>query len=71
MRAAAAIVVGIFGLAGCDAVLGISDHQLAVDGGGGSSGAASRSDSGSTGGSDSSCVPCVLGSATLGSCCVQ
>jgi hypothetical protein len=79
MRPSIILLLGVFVLAGCDSILGISDHDLAreggtsLDGGGGGSegGPTREGGAGSEGGVTTGCAPCVLGSAKVGSCCVN
>jgi hypothetical protein len=81
MRAVAVVILLALGFAGCNSILGISDHALASgageDGGassgggsGSSSGSSSGSGSGSSSGADAACA-CVFGTSTVGNCCVQ
>jgi hypothetical protein len=72
-----AVIAGTLALAafvGCDQVLDIQDHHLALDAGadgGSSSDSGSSSEAGSSSGGDAGCKPCVLDTATLDNCCVQ
>ena len=75
MRALAVVCLMLAGSAGCNAVLGIEDHPLADDGGPGSVDGAPFGDGGlgrdGALGGDGSCPRCVLGTSTVGNCCVQ